>query len=68
MIWDRFRDIGVIQNSERGNDAILEGFLSTITAWRNEKKWSKADLVHLFNETLGSFAHKETFKYLDDRM
>ena len=68
VIWDRFRDIGVIQNSERGNDAILEGFLSTITAWRNEKKWSKADLVHLFNETLGSFAHKETFKYLDDRM
>ncbi len=68
VIWDRFSDIGVIRNTEPGNDERLEGFLSTVTAWRNEKKWSKSDLVDLFNETLGSFAHRETFKYLDDRM
>jgi hypothetical protein len=32
------------------------------------KQWTKAQLVDLFNQTLSRFAHKETFKYLDDRM
>lgn len=68
LVWDRFREIGVIRNSMPGNDEQLDRFLSTVTAWRKAKNWTKADLVNLFNETLGSFSHKETFKYLDDRM
>ena len=68
VIWDRFHDIGVIRNAEEIDDEVMDRFVSTITALRAAKKWSKTDLVDLFVRTLGTFAHKETFKYLDDRM
>ena len=68
VTWDRFRDIGVILNSEDADGEKLDGFLDTVMTLRNAKRWTKSDLVDLFHRTLGEFAHKETFKYLDDRM
>jgi len=68
VVWDRFHDIGVIRNSEGSDAERLDRFITAVTALRNAKKWDKADLVELFYDTLGSFAHRETFKYLDDRM
>jgi FlaA1/EpsC-like NDP-sugar epimerase len=68
VTWDRFRDIGVILNSQDPDDEKLDRFLDTIMTFRNTRTWTKRDLVELFHSTLGQFAHKETFKYLDDRM
>ncbi|MFH0960965.1 MAG: polysaccharide biosynthesis protein [Pseudomonadota bacterium] len=67
-IWDKFADIGVITIDDVDNGEQLDKFLYAIEQLRHNKKWSKADLVKCFNDVLSNFAHKETFKYLDDRM
>jgi FlaA1/EpsC-like NDP-sugar epimerase len=66
--WDRFRDIGVIRNPDIRDDEKLDRFLDLVRTLRRSKKWDKRVLVDIFNQTLADFAHKETFKYLDDRM
>ena len=67
-IWDRFVDIGVISNKDLPDDERLGEFLQGIAELRRKKQWTKGDLVRLFNHALNNFSHKETFKYLDDRM
>ena len=66
--WDRFRDIGVIRNQPESDDDALDRFVETINRLKAAGSWTKKDLVDLFNATLRTFSHKETFKYLDDRM
>jgi FlaA1/EpsC-like NDP-sugar epimerase len=66
--WTRFVDIGVISNKDLPDDELLEEFLNGIEELRRKKQWTKAELVRLFNHALKNFSHKETFKYLDDRM
>jgi FlaA1/EpsC-like NDP-sugar epimerase len=68
VILDRFKDIGVIVDPGSGDYAKLDDFLKSIEKLRSSGKWSKTDLVALFNATLSNFSHRETFKYLDDRM
>ncbi len=67
-VWDRFVDIGVISNEDLIDVERLDRFLAGIAELRRKKQWTKADLVQLFNNVLTNFSHKETFKYLDDRM
>ena len=67
-IWDRFADIGVIKNDDFPDDDKLDHFLSEVAALQRGRRWTKIDLVQLFNDLLSNFSHKETFKYLDDRM
>ena len=67
-IWDRFVDIGVINNKDLVDNEQLDQFLAGIAELLGKKRWTKADLVQLFNDILTNFSHKETFKYLDDRM
>jgi FlaA1/EpsC-like NDP-sugar epimerase len=66
--WKRFSDIGVVTSDVGWDAATLERFERTIRQMLESRQWSKAQLVDLFNQTLSRFAHKETFKYLDDRM
>jgi FlaA1/EpsC-like NDP-sugar epimerase len=66
--WDRFSEIGVITNSVGWDADTLDRFEKTIRAMWEERKWDKAQLVNLFNQTLSKFSHAEKFKYLDDRM
>jgi FlaA1/EpsC-like NDP-sugar epimerase len=66
--WDRFRDIGVIRNDVPWEEAKLERFLARIEALRSQGRWTKIDLVDLFNDMLSNFSHLEREKYLDDRM
>jgi len=46
----------------------LDRFDSDVRRMLAEKRWTKVQLVELFNKTLSRFSHRETFKYLDDRM
>jgi FlaA1/EpsC-like NDP-sugar epimerase len=64
----RFGSVGVIRNSSDFDEAHLESFAQGIAALRTQGTWSKSDLVKLFFEMLPEFAHKETGKYLDERM
>ena len=64
----RFESIGVIRNAAVFDEAKLERFLRTIDAIRARPVWDKPEIVDLFNDMIPDFAHKETGKYLDDRM
>lgn len=63
-----FADIGIVTNNVGWDSAALERFEQTIDAMLEAGQWNKPELVKLFNQTLNRFSHKETFKYLDDRM
>lgn len=65
---DRFRAIGVIKNSPIFNSEKLDNFLDEIRRLREAKSWSREDLISLFIDTLPEFNHKDTGKFLDNRM
>ena len=65
---DRFKNLGVIKNEANFNSTKLDNFLEVIHELRNQKVWEKVSIVHLFNEMIPDFDHKETGKYLDGRM
>ncbi|MBI4965388.1 MAG: UDP-N-acetylglucosamine 4,6-dehydratase [Desulfomonile tiedjei] len=66
--WNRFVDIGVIEDDRTIDINLLDSLFSKLRHHLRTKRWTKSDLVDLFNNVLDEFAHKETFKYLDDRM
>jgi FlaA1/EpsC-like NDP-sugar epimerase len=64
----RFESIGVIRNRPEFNADLLDGFVRGVKALRAKPTWAKAEIVDLFLTLLPEFAHKETGKYLDQRM
>ncbi len=66
--WNRFANIGVIKNDPLFNDEKLEFFTKKIKELRKKGSWEKKELVDLFNYMIPNFNHKETGKYLDQRM
>lgn len=64
----RFKTVGVIKNQPEFDEAKLDDFMNGIGALRNKGDWAKDDIVKLYFELLPEFAHKETGKYLDQRM
>ena len=46
----------------------LDEFMTGIEALREKGTWGKEDIVKLYFSLLPEFAHKETGKYLDQRM
>ncbi len=65
---DRFRAIGAIKNSPIFDGERLDNFLYEIDRLKSSMSWSRDDLVSLFMETLPEFNHKDTGKFLDNRM
>ncbi|EKB48618.1 UDP-N-acetylglucosamine 4,6-dehydratase [Cecembia lonarensis] len=65
---ERFENLGIVKSSLSYQDDKLAWFLSEINELMDKKQWKKSDLVHLFNELLPAFDHKETGKYLDAKM
>lgn len=65
---DCFETVGVIRNEPEFNEAKLDEFMSGIEALRENGAWDKEDIVKLYFSLLPEFAHKETGKYLDQRM
>ncbi len=66
--WDRYENLGVIKNDPLFDNEKLEYFTDTIAKLREQGEWEKVDLVNLFNYMIPNFNHKETGKYLDQRM
>ena len=64
----RFASIGLIKNQSVYEEAKLHTFLNTVSALQERGVWDRQDLVRLFHEMLPNFGHKETGKYLDDKM
>ena len=65
---DRFETVGVIKNQPDFDEAKLDDFMDGIEALREKGTWTKDDIVKLYFGLLPEFAHKETGKYLDQRM
>ena len=64
----RFDAVGAIKNQPTYDSQKLENFLSGIEALKKTGSWDKQAIVDLFFDLLPDFAHKETGKYLDQRM
>jgi len=65
---ERFDTVGVIKNQPDFDEAKLDDFMDGIEALREKGTWTKDDIVKLYFGLLPEFAHKETGKYLDQRM
>jgi len=66
--FKRFDTVGVIRNQPEYDESKLDEFTNGIEALRGKGTWNKDEIVKLYFELLPEFAHKETGKYLDQRM
>ncbi|MEI8655977.1 MULTISPECIES: UDP-N-acetylglucosamine 4,6-dehydratase [Vibrio] len=64
----RFENLGIIKNQALFDDEKLNLFERNITAMKNDREWSKEQIVELFFTMIPDFGHKETGKYLDSKM
>lgn len=64
----RYNSIGVIRNKANFDSKQLDAFIGGVETLRNQSNWIKEDIVRLFFDLLPNFGHKETGKYLDQRM
>ena len=65
---DRFENLGVIKNDPIYSETDLEYFESSINEMKHSKNWDRDLIVQLFFQMIPDFAHKETGKYLDNKM
>ncbi len=66
--WNRFENIGIIKNNMVSDKTKLEHFITSIHEYKKNLSWDKDKLVDLFKYMIPDFGHKETNKYLDQRM
>jgi FlaA1/EpsC-like NDP-sugar epimerase len=64
----RFKGVGVIRNPAIFDALKLESFQRGIDELRARPTWEKPELVDLFFQLIPDFLHKETGRYLDQRM
>jgi len=65
---ERFEKIGVVKNAPYHNFNVLENFMSKINEMKKRGFWTRQEIIDLFNVTIPEFNHKETGKFLDNRM
>ena len=64
----RFSSVGVIKNEPVFEEEKLSCFEKRINEIKNSSAWSRKAIVELFHEMIPDFGHKETGKFLDQRM
>lgn len=65
---DRFENLGIIKNDADFDQQKLEMFTAEINKLKRAGAWIRDDLIGLFNVMIPDFGHKETGKFLDNRM
>ncbi len=67
---DLYSGIGVIKNELQYDDSKLNNFYDEFLSLQDTGKWTKKNIVDMFFDLLPEFAesHRETGKYLDQRM
>jgi FlaA1/EpsC-like NDP-sugar epimerase len=65
---ERFDSIGVIRNQPEFDDSKLDEFMDGIEELRERDNWTKEEIIGLYFSILPEFSHRETGKYLDQRM
>jgi FlaA1/EpsC-like NDP-sugar epimerase len=64
----RFKGIGIIKNEAVFEQEKLEHFTGAIRDMRSAGRWTREDMIDLFNHMIPEFRHKETGKFLDGKM
>lgn len=64
----RFETVGVILNRPEFDGSQLEAFERNMRSLLAGGRWSKTEIVSLFQQVVPELEHKETGKYLDQRM
>ena len=65
---DQFNTIGVIRNQPDFDEVKLNEFVDGMSELRVRGGWNKDEILKLYFNLLPEFTHKETGKYLDQRM
>lgn len=65
---ERFDNLGVIKNEALFDPELVTEFEQTIGKLKQDKAWTKDEIVELFFKMIPDFGHKETGKYLDSKM
>ena len=65
---DKFNNLGIIKNKHNLEKDKLEMFENSIFKFRKDLKWTKEQVVTLFNKMIPNFNHMEKGKYLDSKM
>jgi len=65
---ERFNNLGVIKNEALYDPELVSEFEQTILKLKQDKAWTKDEIVKLFFKMIPDFGHKETGKYLDSKM
>jgi FlaA1/EpsC-like NDP-sugar epimerase len=65
---ERFFSIGVIKNKPQFDEEKLLWFVKEIKNYQQKSKWQRSDIVNFFHAMIPDFGHKETGKFLDQRM
>ena len=65
---DKLLSIGIIKNESHFDGEKLLFFDQKIKEIKNSSAWSREEIVKLFHEMIPDFGHKETGKFLDQRM
>jgi FlaA1/EpsC-like NDP-sugar epimerase len=64
----RFSSIGVVKNDPMFDEDKLSYFAKRIMEIKKSSKWNRQEIIKLFHQTIPDFGHKETGKFLDQRM
>lgn len=64
----RFHNVGIVKNSLPFNNIDLDNFLKEIYYLLDKKNWNKVDIINLFQKQITGFNHKDTGKYLEEKM
>ena len=65
---ERYVSLGVVKSKMLYDESLLAFFEDQVLLFKEAKNWTKDDLVRLFKKILPDFHHKETGKYLDNKM
>jgi FlaA1/EpsC-like NDP-sugar epimerase len=64
----RFQNLGIIKNEALYDQKLLQHFADAIDEFKQNKNWTKEQLVGLFFEMIPNFDYIEKGKYLDAKM
>jgi len=65
---NRFNDLGIVKSNLTINTDDLVYFQNKILQMKESRKWTKSELVNLFQRILPEFHHEEKGKNLDQKM
>lgn len=66
--FSSYDGIGIISNPLDYDDELLDNFVNEISRFRQRNWWTNQELIELFERLVPEFNHKNTGKFLEQRM